>query len=146
MPGVGDLSALRDTDAMLARVLAKCAATKTMLDAAATNVDRDFEHAGRAVELAIAQYGDAGGDSAGACGPEELAIAMLVKDPNLAALRTFVLYHRWIGFGRFEFFFDDMHEGADAPACNDAAVRMLELLGQELLAAADPKPEPEPEP
>lgn len=59
----------------------------------------------------------------------ELAIAMLLKDPNRAALCTFVRYHRYLGFRRFEFFIDDLHDGFDAPAwCASCVGRNARML------------------
>jgi hypothetical protein len=59
----------------------------------------------------------------GSGAPPTLAIAMLIKNPNIEALKTFIEYHAYLGFGRFDFFFDDTdHNGADTTACNDAAV------------------------
>jgi hypothetical protein len=71
-----------------------------------------------------------------ACLPR-LAIAMLIKDPNITALRSFIRYHRHLGFERFEFFLDDTSAGVDAPACNDRCAACLAetaLLGPGIVA------------
>ena len=47
--------------------------------------------------------------SEGAARPE-LAIAMLIRDPPLASLHSFVRYHQHIGFSRIYLFFDDVND------------------------------------
>ena len=109
------------------------ASVQKLLATSQVNLERDREYASRSIDLAIMSLADPAPDGeAGDAGG--LAIAMLVKAPNLVALGTFVRYHAHIGFRRFSFFFDDIHDGADAPRCNDGAVAVLRELRDELVA------------
>ena len=137
MAGVGDRSDINAAQALIDKMLQQIAVTQTMLTTAELNVDRDLDYASRAIDLALAKFSDkdgGGGEEEAGGGGGGLAIAMLVKDPSLLALSTFVRYHSHLGFTRFEFFVDDLHDGQDAPACNDRAVAALRELGLELAA------------
>ena len=117
----------------ISQQLANMASVQKLLATSQVNLERDREYASRSIDLAIMSLADPAPDGeAGDAGG--LAIAMLVKAPNLVALGTFVRYHAHIGFRRFSFFFDDIHDGADAPRCNDGAVAVLRELRDERVA------------
>jgi hypothetical protein len=98
-----------------------------------TNISKEQEYASRTIDLALSGITDSsvspdttGSASLAAPHLPRLMIAMLIKNPNIVALQTFITYHRHLGFERFEFFFDDTNsQGEDAPRCNDSAARVL---------------------
>jgi hypothetical protein len=113
-------AALSSIESAEERIDEQIAAVKSGLD----HVNRDQEHASRTLDLLF--NADSSSRSESDSLPR-LAIAMLLKDPNLKALRTFVVYHSCLGFERFDFFLDDTnHEGADEPQYNDASAQVLE--------------------
>jgi hypothetical protein len=124
------LAELADTKRDISTVLSKIDLTDKALSKASGNVqfaidsvERDREHASRTLDLMF----DAEPSKEKKQPLPQLAIAMLLKDPNLVALHTFVAYHGQLGFVRFDFFLDDTnHCGEDETACNDAAAIVLE--------------------
>lgn len=146
------LKMLREAQSSINTGLARTRAASNAISKAEENLERDREYASRSIDMAIMSFNPQAPE--GASTQCKLAITMLLKAPNLAALITFVRFHRHLGFSRFELFMDDMHDGIDAPQRNESAVAVLAELNAESVAeivvhrcdrkwwlAAQPEPE-----
>jgi hypothetical protein len=146
------LKMLREAQGSINQGLARTRAASKAVSKAEENLDRDREYASRSIDMAIMSFNPQAPE--GASRQCKLAITMLLKAPNLAALVTFVRFHRHLGFARFELFMDDMHDGMDAPQRNEGAVVVLAELNAQSVAeivvhrcdrkwwlAAEPEPE-----
>ena len=120
------LRSLREAQNSINKGLARTRLAAKAVSKANENLERDRDYASRAIDMAIMSTSSQ--VPAGASVQCKLAITMLLKAPNLAALVTFVRFHRHLGFARFELFMDDIHDGIDAPQRNDGAAAVLAEL------------------
>ena len=83
------LRTLREAQSSINTALANTSAATKTVSRAEVNLDRDREYASRSIDMAIMSLAAPmpAGAADGGC---KLAIAMLLKAPNLAALGTFV--------------------------------------------------------
>lgn len=109
------LRTAREAQNGMNNALASTRSAQKMVGRQQENLERDREYAARSIDMAIMSLNPPASEGSSADGGDRLAIAMLLKAPNLASLSTFVRYHAHLGFSRFEFFMDDMHDGVDAP-------------------------------
>ena len=109
------LRSAREAQGSINKALASTRSAQKLVGRQQLNLERDREYASRSIDMAIMSLNAPAPEGSAAEGSGRLAIAMLLKAPNLASLSTFVRYHAHLGFDRFEFFMDDMHDGIDAP-------------------------------
>ena len=128
-------------DALASAQATQAAADKAVaaLKRMSQDADRDLDYAKRSVSLALSNLivheasasADAVTRPLSAARRPRLAIAMLLKDPNLVALRTFIRYHTHLGFEGFTFFLDDTTSGVTTPECNAAAAHVLDCWARD---------------